>query len=270
MQFTQKQERQIAVFLRTAGERFNRLPPKARDLLVLRLKGRIQSEFKHFTRPPHDEEVDAVLTRCAAAANAEAAKLTKEGASEGMALSADGRVWLGVCGGIAERFGWDARLVRLVAFVLGLVTGPLAIMAYLAAYLEMYLTSEDENLPAVDKARLVAFPLGILAATIAFHVGTKLLVSLLHRLYTAVMAQELAPLEKWNWLEENGASLFVWALMFLLPLSVLAALPLANDWDKTLKRVIQAGLALYALALSCGLAAAVVGIILQIVEQLAV
>lgn len=39
------------------------------------------------------------------------------------------RMILGVCGGIAERFGWDPTLVRL-AFVLLFFTGP-GLIAYL-------------------------------------------------------------------------------------------------------------------------------------------
>ena len=41
------------------------------------------------------------------------------------------RVWLGVCGGVAERFGWEPTLVRLL-FVLSIffMAGPISIFAY--------------------------------------------------------------------------------------------------------------------------------------------
>lgn len=41
------------------------------------------------------------------------------------------KVWLGVCGGAAERFGWEPTLVRLL-FVLSIffMAGPLSIIAY--------------------------------------------------------------------------------------------------------------------------------------------
>lgn len=44
------------------------------------------------------------------------------------------KVWLGVCGGIANRFGWDVTLVRLL-FVLSIFffAGPFAIFAYIIA-----------------------------------------------------------------------------------------------------------------------------------------
>jgi phage shock protein C len=42
------------------------------------------------------------------------------------------KVWLGVCGGIANRFNWDVTLVRLL-FVLSIFffAGPFAIIAYI-------------------------------------------------------------------------------------------------------------------------------------------
>lgn len=42
------------------------------------------------------------------------------------------KVWLGVCGGIAERFGWEPILVR-TAFVLSIffMAGPISIFAYI-------------------------------------------------------------------------------------------------------------------------------------------
>ncbi|MEL7041016.1 MAG: envelope stress response membrane protein PspC [Pseudomonadota bacterium] len=44
------------------------------------------------------------------------------------------RVWLGVCGGLAERFGWEPTLVRIL-FVMSIifVAGPLSIFAYVIA-----------------------------------------------------------------------------------------------------------------------------------------
>lgn len=44
------------------------------------------------------------------------------------------RVWLGVCGGVAERFGWEPSLVRIL-FVLSffVLAGPFSIFAYVIA-----------------------------------------------------------------------------------------------------------------------------------------
>lgn len=51
--------------------------------------------------------------------------------SEKLYRSNNERMFLGVCGGIAERFGWDPTLVRL-AFVLLFFTGP-GLLVYLVS-----------------------------------------------------------------------------------------------------------------------------------------
>ena len=44
------------------------------------------------------------------------------------------KVWLGVCGGIAERFGWEPTLVRvLFGLSIFMFAGPFAIFAYVIA-----------------------------------------------------------------------------------------------------------------------------------------
>jgi phage shock protein C len=46
------------------------------------------------------------------------------------------KVWAGVCGGIAERFGWDPIIVRLLAVAsFFLFAGPLVILAYIVMIL---------------------------------------------------------------------------------------------------------------------------------------
>ncbi len=50
--------------------------------------------------------------------------------------SRDDRVIAGVCGGLAERYGWDPTVVRVVAVAsFFLIAGPLSIMAYLIAWM---------------------------------------------------------------------------------------------------------------------------------------
>lgn len=46
------------------------------------------------------------------------------------------RVWAGVCGGIAERFGWDPVLVRLLTVLaFFFVAGPLIFVAYIVIWM---------------------------------------------------------------------------------------------------------------------------------------
>lgn len=50
--------------------------------------------------------------------------------------SSTNKVWAGVCGGIAERFGWDATLVRLL-FILAFFffAGPLIFIVYIVLWM---------------------------------------------------------------------------------------------------------------------------------------
>ncbi|MEM7492530.1 MAG: envelope stress response membrane protein PspC [Pseudomonadota bacterium] len=41
------------------------------------------------------------------------------------------KVWLGVCGGAAERFGWEPTLVRLLFVLSFFVAGPMSLFAYI-------------------------------------------------------------------------------------------------------------------------------------------
>lgn len=49
--------------------------------------------------------------------------------------SRDHKLLGGVCGALAERFGFDVALVRVVAVVLAIVTNGIGALAYLAAWL---------------------------------------------------------------------------------------------------------------------------------------
>jgi phage shock protein C len=46
-----------------------------------------------------------------------------------------GRKIAGVCQGIANQFGWDVTLVRVVTAVLGIFTFPIAVLVYLLMWL---------------------------------------------------------------------------------------------------------------------------------------
>ena len=45
-----------------------------------------------------------------------------------------GRMVAGVCSGLADNFGWDLTLVRVVVAVLSVITGGTGAVAYLAAW----------------------------------------------------------------------------------------------------------------------------------------
>jgi phage shock protein C len=57
-----------------------------------------------------------------------------------------GRVVAGVCRAMSEAYGWDPALVRVLAVVLGIVTCPVAEIAYIAAWI--VIPEEPLALPA--------------------------------------------------------------------------------------------------------------------------
>jgi phage shock protein C len=48
--------------------------------------------------------------------------------------SRKGRMVAGVCAGLAEYFGWDVTLVRVLVAVISVITGGTGVVAYLVAW----------------------------------------------------------------------------------------------------------------------------------------
>jgi phage shock protein C len=83
------------------------------------------------------------------------ATMSNVNGSKTLVRTRDGRILAGVCSGLAEYFGIDANLVRLIVAVLTVFTGGFGALAYLAAWVvipeEGEKTSIAENL--VNKNR---------------------------------------------------------------------------------------------------------------------
>ena len=56
------------------------------------------------------------------------------GGTKVLARSRKGRMIAGVCAGVADYFGWDVTLVRVVVAVVSIITGGTGALAYLAAW----------------------------------------------------------------------------------------------------------------------------------------
>ena len=54
--------------------------------------------------------------------------------SKTLVRTRDGRIVAGVCSGLAEYFGLDANLIRVIVAVLTVFTGGVGALAYLAAW----------------------------------------------------------------------------------------------------------------------------------------
>jgi phage shock protein PspC (stress-responsive transcriptional regulator) len=267
---TQKQNQRIAKYLRDIDLQLGTLSDKARDAARARLRARIETELRQFqNRDPEDHEIEAILASCGTTSRVAAELLGKHGGMDALALSTE-RKWLGVCAGVARRFDMDVRIVRAVAVAFGVVTGPFSLMGYLALYLNLYLASEDDTIPRVDRAHFLRMLLGALGGVMALYIGSGVVQVLVFGAYTKFSPHTRDSLADWNGLAAHSSSMFFWSVITLLPMAALAGLPLPDGWDKTAKKLVQAGIALYAVAICFGIASLLAGIIIQLVRDFAV
>ena len=85
-------------------------------------------------------------------------------------------------------------------------------------------------------------------------------------LYLRFMEEELI-LDQWGWLENRQQFFLYTVIIFGAPMAILCSLPMRRAWDYTWKRVMQAGLAVYAAILSFGIASILVGVVLLVIEE---
>ncbi len=174
--------------------------------------------------------------------------------------------WLGVCDRLSLRTGLDPWFLRTVFLLLGL-TGPVALLVYLAVYTALYMTSPPGAFPRASTWRALRSAIGALLIALALY-GAAIGLFFLAREGLLRLLDKPLELGQWAWLDTRHNVYLTRVLTLLLPVSVLGGLPLANDWDRTAKRLVQAGLAVYAAILSFGIASLAVGIILMAVEEI--
>jgi phage shock protein PspC (stress-responsive transcriptional regulator) len=301
MRLTQKQEWMISRYLRDVNAALGSMPASARDQTLTRLNARIYRRLSEISAAGRisDEDVMTALRESGSPdrrkerepasqdRRRESVPVSAPVSSEddidddaddcmesdddfsGLTLSSDDRVLLGVCGGIAGHFGLEARWARAAFFALG-VTGPIALIAYICLYAEMYLHSNPEKVPRVDTKRIGAW----VTSTFVGLVGLNLIMRLF--LWGVLMTYErvanlgpLSGLGYWDWLRANSSFFLFCALSGLIPIAILGSLPVPESWNYTFKRVIQAGAVVYAFLLSFGVASFLVGAILHAVKGVA-
>ena len=267
---TEQQERRVTRYLRDAGAQLAGLSPPEREAALSRLNARIDSELARFPKGMDDAGLDKMLARCGSPSS-QAARLipAKNPAAARPFVAWPDRVWLGVCGGIAQRLDIDANIVRLIAVLLGLVLPllPLLLVAYLALYFWDYFSAERPNIDPIEPINLAKTLASTFGVAIALHVGTRVLLLFITHAYQSVTEQPLALERRWNWIAYDAGTWLFWVLAIGLPLAALSALPVPKAWAGTLKKTVQAGLALYAVWLCFGLASVLTGIILHSVED---
>lgn len=274
MKLTNKQEWLVARYLRAVLQGMEDAPDAVREQAVAHLKGRVARAFSSMPGDSlADPDVLATLEGIGSPLEVAREYLTRGGAMSGLTPGPEERIWLGVCAGFATRRGLSVRQVRLAAFLIGLCTGPLALLAYLAAYFEMYFaargTAAESDLPPIAWWRAVGYVSGTAGGAVAMHAGARLVFRLSEAVYARLVSGAALPnLGEWDWFVRDGGSLLFVALVVAVPIAALSAMPLANRWDRTGKLVFEAVLAVYALAVCLGIASRLVGLALAVVDTL--
>src|ERR1700683_4595173 len=74
--------------------------------------------------------------------------MTSGNETKSLVRSRKGRMVAGVCAGLADYFGMDVTLVRVIVAVIAVITGGVGVLAYLAAW--AIIRDEGEKTPFAD------------------------------------------------------------------------------------------------------------------------
>ena len=280
MHLTQKQESLISQFLRDLSRRLDpSLPEKVRERSLRQVQTRIYHELERLNNPAiSDEEVLRVLRNAASTAETPptparetAERSTPEGPVKPAAMATPSvqnnkAIWLGVCAHNAERLGVETWMLRAGLVVLGLCTGPVAVLAYIAGFAEYYMGLHETERPVIDWPRIALRGVITLAALIALRWGANQALVLIGYGHEQLFKEPMPSLGDWDWFRFQEGTYFFLALFTVLPLAILSGLPLANAWGHSLKRLAQALGSLYAVALCFGVASVIAGLILDRVQ----
>ncbi|MBI1319230.1 MAG: hypothetical protein GC168_09835 [Candidatus Hydrogenedens sp.] len=269
MQLSPDQERFIAVYLRDVALHIDREVEDSRAQRGLELlERRIRAEIAQRTSEKiMDSDVVRVLDELGAPEDQ--ARGMQAGGSAAKPKRDDGPrpVWLGVCAFWADQLGIPVAGLRALCFVAGLITGPLAVSIYIAAYGVRWWGFPKDARPIIDWVRMgwnVAT--AIIIAILLARAGSLFLWAVDWG-YERVFDEAVPALGQWGWIKGEAPGYYSMAVFCAVPLAVLSGLPLANGWDYSVKRLYLAILTLYGVMLSYGAASYLVGIALQLSEQ---
>ncbi len=176
-------------------------------------------------------------------------------------------VWLGVVAWCAAQWDLPVWALRALTVLIGTITLPVALLLYTGAFFWLRLTGKPVSNEPLHPARMILRPLltGLLIAVI--HYGGVYAIKGVYIVHDTWLKRDMPDMSEWAWFETEAGRMFFWMLFVLLPLALFSAMPLANAWDYSLKRLNQACVALYAIVVSFGIASFVTGLILAFVRE---
>lgn len=269
-------------YLESLADQLGDLPPRERRDELMRIRLRIERDLQALEKTPPsqlasppvaDRPVErAPVTPAPAntmAVPARTVAVPRPAGPRPFALSRRNVQWLGVCGGLAEHWGLDPTLVRLGAVTLGLLMGPFALFAYLAAYSALSVQTPQAALPRPNGWRVMRAVASTVSSALALFLVVQLLVWVVLRTHDVLMEPvQVGIPHPWNWFAGYGGVLLFWTVLTAAPLAILGALPLAGQWDSTLAKTAHAVVALFGIAAAFGLACLFVGALMQVLPHI--
>lgn len=272
MRLSKEQNQRVLEYLSEVDALLDEMPAPDRKQVLTDVRTRILRDLrKRGDDTVDDADIDAAFEKLGSPAS-QVRRLTA-GRAETKApfLVWPDRMWLGVCAGLARFFDTSPTAVRALAIAVGLVLPllPFLLMVYLLAFFGAYYLDHEAGLPRLRYGALVKSGFRTLAIGTALFAGTKLFLFFVLHVYERFMGRNLFLEGDWGWLLLHGKPLFIWTVLFCVPVALLSALPVQKAWAGTLKKVSDAGLALYALALCLGIAYLLVGIAVKLTGEVA-
>jgi len=272
MKLTEFQESMIAHYLREVARLTPpELAPEVRERGLAVLEARIRKALEAHRRPQvEDAQVEAAVAALGSPlVQAAALEVAEEAAREQARRGPVAPVWLGVCAWASKQFDVTPRVARVVAFGAGLLTGPLAVIAYVVGYALLRKGQPKEDRDPIDWVTIVwRGALTLVIAYVLARFGSYALLGIRWG-YDYALHRDFPALGQWGYITYRASAYHFYAVISATPLAALSGLPLAGGWSKTLYRLSQAFLALYAIALSFGLASFVTGLILDLTREFA-
>jgi phage shock protein PspC (stress-responsive transcriptional regulator) len=270
IELSESQERRIARYLRDVGEQLRDMPTEDRERALSRLNARIERELARTGDPIGDEYLDRVLASYGTPAS-QAARIRDAKTAEPKSMLAwNRRLWLGVCAGLARYFNLDPTVVRALAVLLAFVPFllPVVLWGYLSFYLYHYYNAKGQGLDPIDPVKVAKSVGALVVVTLLLHACTRFFLFFIGYAHVQIMRTALVYPGDWGWLTEETGFFFFMMLATGIPLATIAALPVSPEWAGTLRKIAQAGIAVYAVVLCLGIASAIVGVVVANIGQI--
>lgn len=271
VELTEHQERRIARYLRDVGAELRDLPAEERERALARLNVRIERELIRGGDLVGDEHLDRVIAGYGSPAS-QAARIRDAKVSDEpeCILAWSRRSWLGVCAGLARYFNLDPTVVRALFVLLGFVPFllPVVLWGYLTFYLYQYSSAKGRGLDPIDSTKVARSVGAMLGVAVLLYTSARFFLYFISYAHVQIIHTELVYPAEWGWLAKDIGFIFFFTLATGIPLSAIAGMPVSADWSGTLRKIVQAGLAVYAVLLCFGVACAVVGAVVANIGQI--